>query len=492
MHTQIPIRQRRQNKGYFVLIILVFGAIFLLMFTSLSGLVVTQKRLSSRAVNNEQALQIAEAGLDYYRWYLAHNPGDTTNGTTTPQPYVHSYEDPEGGAAGAFELTISGSGSCGETSAVDITSVGHTDAEPTIERTVYGRYARPTVAGFASIINANVWAGADRIIIGPYHSNGGIRMDGTHNSTVSSGVTSWLCTSSFGCTPNQTKDGVWSNAPVNSSLWQFPATPISFVGLSLDLADMQDKATNSGGIYIGPSGDYGYRIAFRNNGTFDVYVVDTTTSYWGNPIGGAADWQTERNVISDDDYLATYTIPASCPVIFVEDKVWLEGQVSGKVTLAAADVDTTGVNPSIILHNNITYTSASSGLLAIAEQDVLVGLVVPGTPPNGIGMSLTGIFIAQNGRFGRNHYCTNCSAGGVNRGLPSSLDPYVKRTSLTSNGTVVSNGRVGTKWTSGGVFSSGFETRYDAYDRNLVSSPPPLTPYVSDDYTFIEWREMED
>lgn len=172
---------------------------------------------------------------------------------------------------------------------------------------------------------------------------------------------------------------------------------------------------------------------------------------------------------------------------FVEDKVWLEGTVLGRVSIAVADVDTGGVDPSIILNDNISYANATSGLLAIAERDVLVGLSVPSA------MTLNGIFVAQNGRFGRNHYCTNdCSfVTGGDQGLPGALDPYVLRTSLTVNGTIVSNGREGTKWVSGSTVTSGFQNRTNSYDRDLVSDPPPLTPEVSDTYKFIEWREVD-
>jgi hypothetical protein len=279
------------------------------------------------------------------------------------------------------------------------------------------------------------------------------------------------------------KDGVYGDGP-NDHLWSFPSPPINFTGLTVDLAAMQEKAKNGGGRYIPPSGSYGYRIRFNAAGTITVYRVTNTTSYWGYTQEN--EWQTERHVISNESLVGTYTIPTSCSVIFVEDKVWLEGAVRGKVTIAAADVDTTGVNPSIILNNNITYVTATSGLLAIGEQDVLVGLSVPDT------MTLNGIFAAQNGRFGRNHYCASCSDGG-NKGLPSSLDQYVCRDSLTVNGTIVSNGREGTKWTGSvcGGYSSGFETRHNSYDRNLVADPPPLTPEVSDTYRFIEWRDID-
>ena len=464
---------RHISRGYLLAVVLVFGSVFFIMLSAFGGFVITQKNVQTAKYNKERAIEIAEAGLNYYRWYLSHYPGDTTNGTTTPGPYVHTYADPEGDDIGTFSLEISSSTACGETYAIDITSTGATYDAPDTTRTVYGRYAQPTVAEFAYIVDSNVWAGSDRTIIGPYHSNGGIRMDGTNNSTVTSDQETWTCTDSFGCDPSQEVDGVFGDGP-NSHLWSFPAPPINFTGLTLDLADMQDKAENGGGIYIDPSGDWGYRLDFQSDGTVDVYVVDVVYSY--SAYSSAEGWHTERNVIYDDDFSATYTIPSDCSVIFVEDKVWLEGDISGKVTIAAADIDSVGVDRSIVLNDDITYTSSSSGLLAIAEEDVLVGLAVPND------MELNGIFVAQNGRFGRNHY---------NSSLPYYFETYIERDTLTMHGTIVSNGRVGTRWTCGGSYCSGFETRYNSFDRNLVNEPPPLTPEVSDTYEFVEWREVE-
>lgn len=468
------------SSGYLLVVILVFGAVFFLMISVFISSAISQYNVQEAKYNKERALEIAEAGLNYYKWYLAHYPDDTTDGTGLPGPYVHAYSDPELGAIGEFSLEVASSTSCGEVYAIDIYSTGYTYDAPDTKRTIYGRYARPTVSEYAYIINSNVWAGSDRTIIGPYHSNGIIRMDGTNNSTVTSGQEDWVCDGSLPCDPDPngtTLDAVYGDGP-NFDLWAFPSTPINFTGLTVDLADMQDKAENGGGVYIGPSGDYGYRLDFQSDGTVDVYVVDTTFNYWGYTSEDG--WQTERNVIDDDDFDATYTIPADCPLIFVEDKVWLEGEVNQKVTVAAADVDTAGVDPTMILNNDITYTNSTAGLLAIAEEDVLVGLVVPDD------MELNGIFIAQNGHFGRNHYKTSGTED-----VLSIHDSYVKRDSLTMHGSIVSNGRVGTKWSCGGAYCSGFDTRYNSYDRDLVDNPPPLTPHVSDTYSFIEWQEED-
>ncbi len=463
---------RQATSGYLLVLVLVFGAIFFMITSASIGYVVVQSKLAQSRYNKERALNIAEAGLDYYKWFLAHNPGNTTNGTNAVGPYVHQYVDPEGSAIGEFSLQIASSSSCGDVTAIDITSTGYTYENPNAKRIVYGRYARPTVAEYSYIINASVWAGSDRVIIGPYHSNGGIRMDGTNNSAVTSGQSTWSCTSSYGCSPTQNNaDGVLGNGP-NSNLWSFPAPPINFTGITVDLSAMQNKAQNAGGKYFGPSGKAGYHITFKSNGTFDIFRVNSKEN---EPNGYA--WGYYLNILKGQSLIGNYPIPTGCAVIYVEDQVWLDGVVNGKVTLAAADVDTTGVDPSIILNGNLTYANATSGILAIAEYDVLVGLVVPDD------MTLSGIFVAQNGHFGRNFY---------DNSMPNAWSQYIKRNSLTLSGTIVSNGREGTKWVNGsGTYVSGFNSRTNVYDRNLVSSPPPLTPKVSDTYEFIEWREVQ-
>jgi hypothetical protein len=481
------MERHAHERGYLVVLALVFGAIFFSIITAFIGFVVTEHRLQTLKVHKERALEVAEAGLDYYKWYLSHFPEDLTNGMASSGPYIHTYEDPEDGPIGQFSLGIEGNMMCNEIQSIDITSTGTVSAAPNVKRVVYGRYARPTIAEYAYVINSNVWAGSDRVITGPYHSNGGVRMDGTNYSTVSSGLEDWLCTPAFGCTPTTTRDGVFGAGP-NDEFWSFPVPPISFAGISIDLADMKAKAQATGR-YHAPTNQRGYHIVLRNNGTYDLYRVNSNTLVWGYTTEGG--WVHERYIISNETSLGNFTIPDGCPVIFVEDNLWLEGTVTKKVTIAAANVTTAGVDPTIVLENNIVYGAGSGtttpGLLAIAEDSVLIPLDSPNA------MTLYGIFVAQNGRFGRNHYCTDeCdSQHSGNEGVSNALDPYVIQSTLTVHGTIVSNQREGTKWSSGSTQLSGYTTRVNSYDRTLVTDPPALTPHTSDTYRFIEWREVE-
>lgn len=465
------------SRGFLVPLTIVFSAVFLTIVSSLAGFLLMSKKLSAEKETREKAIQIAEAGLEYYKWHLAHFENDLQDGTGAAGPYVHTYNDPEGGALGTFSLDINGNQECGQTTTIEIKSTGTLTSNPVFKRTVTGRYSRPSVAEFSYVVNTNVWAGSDRVITGKYHSNGGVRMDGDNRSQVSSSVATWQCTSSFGCSGTQTKNGVFG-AGTNPSLWAFPVPQVDFAGITVDLTALKGYANNNGGRYFAPSGQSGYHAILKADATVDVYRVTGTTQVWG--YSDQDDWQQERHIIASETFVGNYSIPANCSVLFFEDKLWLEGVVKGKVTVVAANVTQASTDVDLILRNNITYAvnDGSDGLTAIGERNALIPLTSP------TNMTLYGIFIAQKGRYGRNHYVTS----GSNQ-VPSAYDPYVQQDTLTTVGTIVSNGRTGTQWNCGGNFCSGYENRVDSFDGRLSNSPPPFTPYTSTDYKFVEWKE---
>jgi len=468
-------RHSRPPRGYFVVLVLVFSAVFLTLVVTLAGYVFEQKKLQLAEENRQKAVNVAEAGLEYYRWHLAHFPNDLEDGTGGAGPYAHTVADAEGGALGTFSLSVNGDTYCGALTDVTITSTGTSAADPTFPRTLLAKYARPSVGDYSYIVNSNVWAGADRVISGPYLSNGGVRMDGTHNSTVSSGVSTWLCTSDFGCSSNQTKPGVFG-AGGPQSLWQYPVAPVDFGAISVDLSALKGYAQSSG-VYLPPSNKYGYKIVFNADGSFDSYVVTGTQTIWG--YSSQNGWKQENSIITKTDSAVHHAIPPGCPVVFVEDNTWVSGVVSGKVTFASANVSG-GADRNVFLNGNLTYAHASGdGVTVIGQGTVLISLDSPDT------MALHGIFIAQDGWYGRNYYTSSGSYR-----VPQSLSSYVLRSTLDTYGSVISNGRTGTKWTDGnGNFISGYSQRNDSYDRALAAAPPPFTPETSDDYQFTLWQD---
>lgn len=467
-------------RGYLMLLAIVFGAVFVTVLGALSGFVLSENRFQTNATVSTRASAIAEAGIEYYRWFLSHYPNDLTNGTGLPGPYTIPYMDPEGGETGTIELSITGNTSCETLTSIDISSTGTPAEDETVSRTITTRYARPTVARFSYVLNSSVWAGSDRVILGPYHSNGGIRMDGTINSPVTSSLSTWLCTSSFGCSPNETKEGVWGTG-TNQDLWDYPVPQVDFGAISADFGSLKTKAV-ADGRYLprfsqtnntnAASYWHGYRLIFNAGGTVTVSRVTSAPALSSTHINSGDDDLPDRMLVSNETFYSTMTIPADCGLIFVEDNVWIEGVVDSKVTVVAANVTTTGIEPNVMLPDNLTYaqTDGTDGLTVIAQNNILI------TPDSPYNMTLNGIFVAQGGAFGRNYYAN---------------PTYDARGTLTILGTTVSNLRTGTKWclNQSCTSSTGYQTRIDAYDRNLATDPPPFTPQTSSDYQFVDWRE---
>ncbi len=87
------------RRGVELIIIIVFTAILLAVFTAALGLINSERRLSKRTADRESQFQIAEAGIDYYRWHLAHDPLDYQDGNEvlvsnfTPAGYPTAFLD---------------------------------------------------------------------------------------------------------------------------------------------------------------------------------------------------------------------------------------------------------------------------------------------------------------------------------------------------------------------------------------------------------------
>jgi hypothetical protein len=456
------------QKGIITSYVLVFGAIFLLILGSTLGFILLQLKQSAQRAAWAESLNVAEAGLNYYRWCL----NNEVEGSCSTQK---EYTDPAGNPIGKFSLEVSSQTQCGETSRKEITSSGWTYDFPAVARKVKAIYARESVAEYAYLLNDNVWAGADREIRGLYHSNGGIRMDGENQSLVTSAKETWLCTESFGCDPPEEKPGVFTTTDnSNPDLFNFPVTPFDFTGITIDLAEIKSltepypeqyywpKVTN-----IDPEGK-GYHVIFNQGGSFDVWIITELEPTYAYSLEEG--WHYDYFEIKNEyQYKGPITIDPGCSVIFFEENIWPEGEVKGRVTVASANLIDPNEDTDVILPGNINYTvlDGSDGLGLIGERNILIS---PDSPDQ---MELRGIFVAQKGHFGRNLYWGNI------------------KESLEINGSIVSNGRVGTKWSSGGQIVSGYLKRENYIDSNLIYNPPPFVPYTTSDFELIGWEELE-
>jgi len=192
-----------RSRGSVTLLVLVFGAIFFTLLMALSSFVLVENRTQDITQEKSKAFNIAEAGLNYYRWFLSHFPGDAQNGTGHGGPYASSYVDPEGGTAGTYTLSIVGNSTCGVVQSIDVTSTGVPSDATGVSSVVWARYAKPSIARYSLILGASTWFDGT-VFHGPMHSNGGLRMDNTsNNAPVTSSLSSWSCDYSFGCSePN--------------------------------------------------------------------------------------------------------------------------------------------------------------------------------------------------------------------------------------------------------------------------------------------------
>ncbi len=86
---------------------IVFGGIGIAIAT----ITVSNINFTSHEQKSESALQISEAGVNYYLWHMSHNATDYQDGTGSPAsppygPYTHDYTDCNGKNIGTYTLYI--------------------------------------------------------------------------------------------------------------------------------------------------------------------------------------------------------------------------------------------------------------------------------------------------------------------------------------------------------------------------------------------------
>lgn len=466
------------ERGITTVIVVAFMGVFALIMAALTGFALQESKYGRGIQTREQALSIAEAGIDYYKWYLGHNQSIMAGSANPASPYTYSVQDPEsGGEVGRAVVTANVSKQCGIPQWIDISSKGTTDADPTYARTVSVRYMKPSVAAYSNLLQGTVWYEGD-VLSGPVASSVGIHMDGTSNSTVSSALSSWYCNSSAGCDglngrpTAQNEPGVFGTGSDNR-FWQYPVSTVDFSGIAQDLGALQSYAQAPGNLYfydsaVAKTTAKGWHIIMNGNGTITVREVTGTNSFsaWSPVLKGyVTDYDT---IQSESTYgTGTYSIPAGCGLIFVRGTLWLEGTVKGNYTIVAAD-PTGNFSPDVILSNNISYAThdGTSGLTVIAARSIRI----PNGAPN--IASYRGIYVAQGGFFGLDYYYNGYTG---------------TRSQLTIWGTVVSAMQPITCWDT--PCSEGYLGNTWNYDQVLATQPPPFTPPANALYTTVRWQE---
>ena len=474
---------KTEESGFIFLLVIVFTGFFLIFFGGMITVALMQQKLYTQQTAKQQALHMAEAGVNYYAWHLAHDNEDFYDGTGSDPgdvgvpygPYEHNFAIPNSDLDGFFNLMIyppeDGS------NIVTIRSEGWVSNFPNIKRTVEAKYGAPSLGNYSFLTNSDVWFGEGESTIGRVHSNGGVRMDGSNDSTVTSARDEYICYSGHGCSVwncnspcewsggNCNCPGVWGDG-LNSNLWSFPENSIDFDSITFNIADMKNKAQAEGNYFAQSSN--GYHIVFKSDGTFDAYEVDKVEPGLKQLDDDWNDSEKKIEEMKSEIFINNYIIPGN-GLIFIEDEVWVEGVVAGRATLISAVLpDSESTRTTIFINNNLTYLNhdGSNILGLIAQKDIKVPRHAPSN------LVIDGMVLAQHGRVFRNYY----------------EFPVVKA-SIEVYGSIITNKTWNWTWISGSdsVIDGYIETN-SIYDPQINNSPPPFFPTFGS-HEFISWEE---
>ncbi len=474
LHKSPPV-----SKGSALAYGIVIMTVVSIILSSTVTFLAQQTKLSLRVHAREQAFQIAESGIRYYRWYLAHTvEGRTAAQTATfwasgnpigvSTPYEVEYVDPGGEAIGKYRLEVTPPPS-GST-AVVVTATAWAYRYPDDKRVIKVRFRRPAWSENAFMLNSFNRFGSGTEVFGRIHSNAGIRFDGIANNLVTSSVATYndpdhTGGNEFGVHTHKTTTDPLPPAavPARTDVFkagrEFPVATVDFNGVIGDLSYMKSQAQSgvNNSRYFNNS-NQGRHIILKSDGTYDIRTVNSFTSGTNQIQNYQGGW-------------STYTIPND-GVIFVENNVWIEGTINNRrVTIAAANMSSSSLK-SIYIGKDIRYTNydnCSDIVGLIAQNDVEI------YKASEDDLRIDGSLIAQTGRVGRQNY-----QGGTD----------VHKTLITIYGAIASNERYGFEWAdNNGNHVGGYYNRNIIYDKNILYCPPPFFPTGSQ-YEQDLWQEL--
>lgn len=483
------------KKGSALAYALIMMAVVAVILTSLLQYITSQLKFSIYKKDREQAFQVAESGLYFYRWYLAHQVSGRTvqqikdfwnSGTAygIEEPYEAEFFDPEGGAIGKYRIEVQKPDA--HSTILMVKSTGWTYKEPDAKRVVQARFRRSSWSEYAVVANDIMRFGENTHVYGKIHSNGGIRFDGIAHNIVSSSLDSYDDPDHNGnvefgvhthvSPPPQTSVGNSfvsaeappSTVPIRSDIFlagrKFPMPTVDFNGIVSDLNYMKTEAQTPGhGIYYG-NNKCGNRTNLGRhiiiNG--DRMTVSTVTGY-----------NNANYSITREDCILNNVPIQGDSLVFVENNLWLEGKINNRrISFVAANL-VGGAKASVFLGmDNLLYTNFDGKDIIgiIAQQDIEI---IKNSLDN---LTIDAALMAQSGRVGRGKYTPmfcNSQACEDHKGT------------ITINGSMATDLRYGFAYTNG----TGYDTRILNFDNNLLYYPPPYFP-TGTEYVIDLWDEL--
>lgn len=485
---------RTSRSGSALAYALIIMAVVSIILVSSLQYISSQIKFGFYREKKEESFQVAEAGIYFYRWYLAHQISGKTaqqikdfwasgNPYGVGTPYEAEFFDPEGGAIGKYKIEVQPpvSGS----TIVYVKSTGWTYKDPNVKRIIQVRFRRPSWSEYAVLSNDVMRFGENTEVYGKIHSNFGIRFDGVAHNIIASAVDQYddpdhSGNNEFGVHTHVSADNgsvgnsfqsaeappspIQNRTDVFQAGRQFPVPTVDFNGLVADLGFMKSESQVAGrGIYYdnskcGNKDNLGRHIIING----DKMTVTTVTSYNNANLSIKTEGCELDNVAIPND-----------GIIFVENNIWIEGTInSRRATFVAANL-LGGANASIYLGmNNLLYTNfdGSDIIGLLAQQDIEV---VKNSLDN---LTIDAALLSQSGRVGRNYYTPlGCNS--------HSCEDH--KGTITINGAMATYLRYGFAYTNG----TGYSNRILNFDNNLLYYPPPYFP-TGTEYAIDLWDEL--
>lgn len=447
------MKRKQPQSGFIMLTVLVMAFILSALGMIAAQLLISNERFGLYESRSAEALNIAEAGVNYYLWHLAHNSSDYKDGGNTPAtapygPYTHNYYDTSGNLLGTYTLWITPpAGGSTITTVKAIGQIPHFQGT----RTILAQLGQPSFANYALLTGTEVWFGPGESSNGPVMSDVGVHMDGTNNGPVQSANATYKPTASFGG-DGSVHNGVWGNGGPTSQ-WQFPVPSIDFSKVTADYSTCSTQAA-AGGISLPTTNKLGYYFKLRSDGKIDEYIVKSEN--------GSGISTTTVNPI------ATLTAPAN-GILYAADNVWVQGTswpgridiMSGRLPANAA------TNTTINIIGNLTYAAkdGTDAIGLIAQNNIQVAQYAPST------IEIDGALLAQSGHI----WAPDAGSAKTALTFYGALDSYDYWTWSWVNG--------------GGTVVAGYKTDTNTFDTNLTYGPPACYP-TTGTYAVLNWREQ--
>ena len=440
----------RNNNGYALPFILMLAAVFLIFAAVVLGRSAYNQFQSKSVVDRVKALNLAEAGINYYMWHLSHNNTDYQDDTAQPAnppfgPYLHQYTDSSSNTIGTFTLTIDPPTQGGN--AVTVTSIGQPQNSSAI-KTLQAQIGIPSFSGYVFVSATEAWFGETEETTGKVLSNIGVHYDGVANGPVMAANATYTPSPEFGG-DGEVHPGVWGTGGPQS-YFQYPVPPVNFQQITADLKIIEDAAIAQG-LRLGASGQLGYSV---NLNAANMTISKVTR-------------ERANGITTSSPH--SYDYPQN-GVLFIADNVWVSGTLgpSRKLTIASARLpDVSSTNTTIKIGGSVHYTQndGTNVLGLIAQKDIIVPQYAP------TNLKIDASLLAQKGHVYQPYYGK----------VFNSVEVY---------GSIATFDFWTWSWVDGyGHTVSGFQNTSLIYDEHLTLSPPPFYPKTGN-YQILNWREQ--